>query len=67
MNFTCEKCNQIFNKMRSDEDAKAEFMEAPWNIPGDEIGVICDDCFEEFKVWFDTLTDEDHKRLRGSK
>lgn len=53
--------------MRSDEEAKAEFMEAPWNIPGDEIGVICDDCFEEFKVWFDTLTEEDHNRLRAAK
>lgn len=63
--FTCEKCNETFNKGWSDRRAKKEYKKAPWNIPGDEIGVLCDSCFEEFKKWFDNLTEEDHQRIRS--
>jgi hypothetical protein len=63
--FTCEKCLRTFNKNRPDGEARQEFEQAPWNIPGDEIGVICYDCFQEFKVWFASLTPEDHKSIKG--
>lgn len=63
--FKCEKCGETFNKNRPDDVARKEFEQAPWNVAGDDIGVICDDCFEEFKVWFSSLTSEDHKRIKG--
>lgn len=63
--YKCEKCNGTFKKCWSDLEAKKEFETAPWNISGDEIALICDNCFSEFKVWFDSLTDQDHKRIRN--
>lgn len=65
--FTCEKCNKTFNKAWSNEEAFKELENSLWNIPGDKIGVICDDCFKEFKVWFDSLTEEDHDRIRKNE
>jgi hypothetical protein len=64
-NFTCDRCQVTFNKGRSEEEARKELETSPWNIPGDAIGVVCDDCFEAFKIWFDSLTEEDHKRIRN--
>lgn len=63
--FKCEKCGETFNKNRTDDEARKEFEKAPWNIPGEGIGIICEDCFEEFKVWFSSLSPEDHKRIKG--
>lgn len=63
--FTCEKCHQTFNKGWSEEETEKEFASAPWNVPGDDRGLICDDCFEEFKKWFDSLTPEDHRKIRN--
>jgi len=63
--FTCDRCNETFNRGWTEEEAKKEFDTAPWNIPGEDIGILCDDCFEGFKIWFDSLTEEDHKRMRG--
>jgi len=63
--FNCLKCNQTFIKGWSDEEAEKEFLDAPYYIQGDDRDVICDDCFDEFKEWFDKLTPEDHKRIRN--
>jgi hypothetical protein len=63
--FTCDNCRRTFNEKRTEYETRKEFEQAPWNIPGDSIGVMCDDCFKEFKVWFDSLTEEDHKRISG--
>lgn len=63
--FTCDGCMTSFNKCWSEEEAKKEYESAPWNVPGQDCGMLCDDCFEEFKVWFDSLTPEDHIRIRG--
>lgn len=65
--FTCANCTQTFNKEWTEEEAVKEFKSSPWYIPNENIDVICDDCFEEFKEWFETLTDEDHKRLRNGR
>jgi len=48
--FECAKCGGVFEKARSDEEAKKEaegfFGKNPndWN---DEVVVVCDDCFNE--------------------
>lgn len=65
--FTCQHCKETFNKLWTDEEAMKAFDCAPWNIPGDEIGIICDICFVQFKEWFENLTEEDHLRIRNDK
>lgn len=63
--FICEKCHQTFSKGWSEEEAEKEYDTAPWNIIGDDRALICDDCFEEFKKWFYSLTPEDHERIKN--
>lgn len=65
--FTCDNCKQTFMKAWSDEDAKKEYDASPWNLPEDDIGIICDDCFQEFKTWFSLLSEEEHKRIKAGK
>lgn len=65
--FKCQKCKKNFIKGWSDEDALKELENSPWNIPEDEIGVLCDDCFKEFKIWFNNLTAQDHRRIKTLK
>jgi hypothetical protein len=62
--FTCEKCQKTFTKGWTKEEAEKEYSVAPWNVRGDDRGLICDDCFQEFKEWFSKLTPEDHRRIR---
>lgn len=52
--YKCSKCYGVFDKGWSDEEAKAEF-DKHWP-DGDfedakKIGPLCDDCYEEFKIW----------------
>lgn len=54
--FTCERCQVSFDSEWSEEEAKQEYELSPWNVPGQEAGVVCDDCFEEFKDWFESTT-----------
>jgi hypothetical protein len=65
--FTCDKCKEKFKKGWSEEEAEQEFKTAPWNIPSEKRGVLCNDCFEAFKIWFDGLTNDDHERIRADK
>lgn len=63
--FTCEKCNKTYIKNRTDQQAYDDAKSNPWMVKDHPCGVVCEDCFEKFKVWFATLTEEDHKRYRG--
>lgn len=58
--FTCEKCKMTFNKGWSDEEAMKEYAIAPWYIPDEEKSLLCDDCFIEFKKWFESLSKQEH-------
>lgn len=62
--YQCDRCKDHFGKQWTDEEAMAEFEKAPWNILGDEKAVLCQDCFEEFKKWFGSLTIDDHKKIQ---
>jgi hypothetical protein len=64
--FTCERCHGTFGRKRTEEEARKEFQGSPWYIPGDESGVLCEDCFQVFRIWFDGLTEADHKRIRST-
>lgn len=62
--FKCEKCNKIFTKGWSDEEAEKEYSEAIYNTGRDERCLICEDCFKLFHKWLSTLTEEDHKKIK---
>jgi hypothetical protein len=63
--FTCDNCRDTFIKNWTDAEAKKELNESPWNIPGDEICILCDNCFEIFQKWFASLTPEEHEKIRA--
>ena len=52
--FTCTKCGDTFTMEWSNEEAKAEFKENFGKEMSDEddICILCDDCYKEFKSWF---------------
>jgi hypothetical protein len=44
--FRCEKCEGIFNKSWTDEEAKAEQEKNGFgDIPEAHMAVVCDDCY----------------------
>ncbi len=69
--FTCFKCQQTFKKINDDKwnDFKAaeELLTLYPETKNDPTDILCDDCNEEFKIWFATLTDEQKKQMRDEK
>jgi hypothetical protein len=50
--FRCAICGGVFIKGRTDEEALTEMRGNFGDLPETERGVICDDCYPEFMVWF---------------
>lgn len=46
-NFTCAVCGETFEKLRTDEEAMAEAKEKFGDDLGDDLLVVCDDCFRK--------------------
>lgn len=63
--FTCCKCNRTFPKRNDEEwnDIKVaeELLTLYPEAKNHPTNILCDDCNEQFKNWFSTLT-EDQKR-----
>ena len=65
--YICDECEGEFDKTVTDEEVWAEFDK---NFPDatqeekDDVGVLCNECNEEFKVWFAGLTDEQKQEMR---
>ena len=62
--FTCERCGEMYDKTRSDEECWKEFHELMPEATHDEIAIICDDCWLEFMEWFKTLSPAQKKKMR---
>ena len=62
--FNCACCHGTFFTNRTDEEVLQEYEQAPWNVPGEATKLICSDCFEQFRQWFDALTPDDHIVIR---
>lgn len=47
--FTCANCGRSYEKARPDDEAKREAQElwGPEIAAGEEMVVICDDCFKD--------------------
>ncbi len=69
--FTCFKCKITFPKRNDEEwnDFKAakEMLTLYPETKNDPTDILCDDCNEEFKKWFSTLTEEQKIKMREYK
>lgn len=55
--FTCAECGGTFPKARSDDEAMAEYETRDVLTPleGDDLAVVCDDCFKSLvSYWHGT-------------
>jgi len=66
--FTCCKCKNTYEKRPYEEwndlDAAEEMLTLYPETKNDPTDILCDDCNEEFKKWFATLTDSEKKKMR---
>lgn len=51
--FQCSNCHGIFPKGLSDEEAEAQRAKEFPDIPSSEMVVVCDDCYEKMKAYFE--------------
>lgn len=65
--FTCYKCKITFKKTRdetwNDFKAAEEFINLYPECKNDPTDILCNDCYDEFKRWFATLTKEEIKKM----
>lgn len=68
--FTCFKCKKTYPKRNDEEwnDFKAaeEMLMLYPETKNDPTEVLCDNCNEEFRLWFSKLTDEEKKEMRNN-
>lgn len=48
--FQCAMCREVFEKGWTDEEAEAELVALWGNIPKEECGTVCDDCFRTLPI-----------------
>jgi hypothetical protein len=65
--YTCEACNQVFEKGRSDDEAMAESKQMWGDIPPEDQAVICESCFREFTKWWKSLSDAERADLQRER
>lgn len=51
--YTCAHCGGVYSKGWSDEEARAEYEATmPQAVErGDEVAVVCDDCYRPILEW----------------
>lgn len=66
--FTCYKCNKTYQKINDEEwnafKAAEEMLTLYPETKNDLTDILCDDCNELFKKWFNQLTDEEKTQMR---
>ena len=66
--YTCDKClityKKINNEQWNDFKAAEEFLNSQPEAKNDPTRILCDDCNEDFKVWFSQFSDEEKKQMR---
>jgi hypothetical protein len=64
--YECQVCHETYGKTRGDDEALAEMLEEhPWADPKD-VGLTCDDCYNEVKGWWDGLTTDAKRAVRDA-
>lgn len=66
--FTCYKCKETYLKRDDDEwndtKAKEEMLLLYPETKSHPVDTLCNDCNEEFKRWFSTLTENQKRQMR---
>jgi hypothetical protein len=63
--YQCARCQRVFEKGWTDEEAKAEQNENGWgDIPNSQCDVVCDDCY---KSMIGEVSPEEFNMLRNAK
>lgn len=57
-------CEGTFISDWTEEERDKEFNENPYFKSTDETCSVCDDCFKEINLWFNSLTLEERKKMR---
>lgn len=66
--FTCFKCGGTFDKDRSDEDAMAAMLKTDGPLyPGETVGILCDDCYQEYRRWYDGLSEDKRAEMERER
>lgn len=45
--YQCAMCGGIFEKEWTDEEAEAELKEIFGDVPKENCGIVCDDCYKK--------------------
>lgn len=64
--FTCEKCDLVFEKAWSDDEARNEYdrnFPEVANLPADQLGLVCDNCYKAFNAWFASLSQSERDQM----
>jgi len=61
MSYTYEK---IRDETWNEKKAAEEYLDLHPEAKNDATGIVCDNCFQEYKKWLLTLTDEDKRKMR---
>lgn len=71
--FTCEACENTYEKAWSDKEAILESKEIFGERPAQEMSIICDDCFKKaykqfvfgryFSKWLDTEKGREYQNI----
>ncbi len=61
----CYLCKNLYISSWTEQEKKLELEGSPWEIPGDEIDSLCDECFIIFKIWFESLSEEQRNEIKN--
>jgi len=68
MEYECYRCHDVFEIINNDDwnsfKAAKELLTLYPECKNAPTNILCDDCNEEFKKWFATLSDEDKRKMR---
>lgn len=62
--YCCSQCGETYEKTRPAEDCWKEVNEIMPEAIHDDMAIVCDDCWQEFMIWFKSLTPEQKKKMR---
>ena len=68
--FLCEHCQKEFEKGWSDKKAKEEFELNFTKFEREnttDLATMCDDCYEEFMIWFNALQPDKIKEYKDER
>jgi hypothetical protein len=54
LKFECANCGGTFESDRPEEECLGEMVKNFGPVTKDDCGILCDDCYAKFMVWYET-------------